>query len=71
MSKSIRSLKPDYSGTMDHANEVHHICPVCDSNIWSLKVTFDEYEIAQYFLEMECASCGTYALAPTPLDKLS
>ena len=66
---SIRQLKPDYTGTMDHENEIHHECPVCGSDIWNVKVMFEDYEIATYFLDMECASCGTYAKAPTPIDK--
>jgi hypothetical protein len=55
---------------MDYANEVLHDCPVCASNLWILKVSFEDYEISQYLLPMECAICGTYATAPTPLDKL-
>jgi hypothetical protein len=66
---SIRSLKPDYTGTMDHESEVHHECPHCESTIWNVKVTFQDYEIAQYLLDMECSICGTYAKAPTPLDR--
>ena len=69
MSKPIRQLKPDYTGTMDHADEVHHTCPVCESFVWNVKASFEDYELATYFLDMECASCGTYALAPTPSDR--
>jgi hypothetical protein len=54
---------------MEHENEVCHDCPKCESNLWNLKVSFADYEIAQYLLEMECAICGTYAKAPTPLDR--
>ena len=54
---------------MDYENEVLHECPVCESNIWNVKVCFEDYEIATYFMDMECAVCGTYAKAPTPLDK--
>lgn len=68
-SKSIRELKPDYSGSMEYADTICHECPVCGSNIWELKVTFEDYEISTYFLDMECASCGSYAQAPTPADK--
>ena len=67
--KSIRELKPDYSGSMEYENQVLHECPICESNIWNIKASFDDYEISNYFLDMECSSCGTYALAPTPLDK--
>ena len=54
---------------MDHANEVHHECPVCGSFVWNIKASFEDYEISQYFLDMDCASCGSYAKAPTPLDR--
>ena len=69
MTKPIRELKPDYTGTMEHADEVLHDCPKCESNLWLLKVSFSDYEISQYLLPMECAICGSYATAPTPLDK--
>lgn len=69
MKKSIRELKPDYTGSMDYEKEILHECPVCESNIWNIKACFDDYEIATYFLDMECSVCGTYATAPTPLDR--
>lgn len=67
--KTIRELKPDYTGTMEYEDEILHECPICESNIWNLKVAFEDYEISNYFLDMECASCGTFAKAPTPLDR--
>jgi len=67
--RSIRELKPDYTGTMDHAEEIHHDCPHCESNLWNVKVSFEDYEISAYIVQMECALCGTYALAPTLADK--
>jgi hypothetical protein len=69
MARSTRELKPDYTGTMEYAHEILHECPKCESNLWLLKVTFDDYEIASYLLEMECAICGTYGISPTPLDR--
>lgn len=69
MAKSIRALKPDYTGSMEYEDQVLHTCPICESDIWNIKATFQDYEIAQYFLDMECSSCGTYAKAPTPLDR--
>ena len=69
--KPIRTLKPNYTGSMDYAHQVHHTCPVCGSFVWNIKASFDDYELVAYFLDMECADCGTYALAPTPLDKPS
>jgi len=54
---------------MEHADEVHHDCPHCESNLWTIKASFQDYELSQYLLDMECAICGTYAKAPTPLDR--
>ena len=34
-----------------------------------VKVMFESNEIATYFLDMECANCGSVATAPTPVDK--
>ena len=69
MRRSIRELKPDYTGTMDYAEMVCHECLNCESTLWNVKVSFEDYEISQYLLDMECAVCGTYAKAPTPLDR--
>ena len=69
MARSIRELKPDYTGNMDHADEIHHECPVCESTLWNVKASFQDYELSQYLLDMECSLCGTYAKAPTPLDR--
>lgn len=68
MAKPIRQLKADYSGNLDHADEVRHEC-CCGSFVWTVKASFDDYELASYFIDMECAVCGSFAKAPTPLDK--
>ena len=68
MNLPIRQLKPDFTGDMSHADEVRHVCQ-CGSFVWLVKASFEEYEMSTYFLDMECAACGSYALAPTPLDK--
>lgn len=65
----IKDLKPsDYNSAMDLRGTPTHVC-VCGSQIFNLKVIFDNYEIATYFLDMECANCGSLATAPTPLDR--
>jgi hypothetical protein len=69
IAKGIRELKPDYSGTMAYADEVCHECPHCDSTLWNVKASFQDYEMSQYMLDMECSVCGSYAKAPTPLDR--
>lgn len=68
MSKHVTEMKPDYTQAMDIRGESTRVCP-CNCNIWNLKVVFDEdNEISMYFLDMECAECGTLATAPTPID---
>jgi hypothetical protein len=45
-----------------------HVC-ICGSKIWNIQVAFENYEIATYFLDMQCMNCGSIATAPTPLDR--
>ena len=67
--KRITDLKPDYKSAMDIRGRATTICP-CGCTIWNLKTVFDVEtgEIDMYFLDMECALCGTLATAPTPED---
>jgi len=52
---------------MDLRGTPTHLC-LCGSQIWNVKVIFSDYEIATYFLDMECVNCGSIATAPTPAD---
>lgn len=66
LAKHITEMKPDYTKAMDIRGEATTVCP-CGSEIWNLKTMFDrDGEIGMYFLDMECAECGTLATAPTP-----
>ena len=66
--KHINGLKPEnYDHAMDLRGTPTHEC-ICGCNIFNIKAIFDDYEIATYFLDMECANCGTLVTAPTPLD---
>ncbi len=63
------NLRPDnYNNSMDLRGTPTHVCP-CGCNIFNVKVIFDDYEIGTYFLDMECANCGSLATAPTPIDR--
>ena len=65
----ILNLRPEsYDNSMDIRGTPTHLCP-CGSQIWNLKVIFEDFEIATYFLDMECVSCGSVATAPTPVDR--
>jgi hypothetical protein len=66
--RDINSLRPhDYDNAMDLRGTPTHVCP-CGSIVWDLKAIFKDGEIATYFLDMECANCGSLATAPTPID---
>lgn len=68
MGNVIRLRPENYDHAMDVRGTPTHVCP-CGCNIWNVKVIFDDYEIATYFLDMECANCGSLATAPTPVDR--
>jgi hypothetical protein len=55
---------------MDLRGTPIHEC-ICGSQIFNIRAVFDNYEIATYFLDMECVECGNLATAPTPLDRES
>lgn len=64
----ILNLRPEnYDNAMDLRGTPTHVC-ACGCNIFNVKVIFNENEIATYFLDMECANCGSLATAPTPVD---
>jgi hypothetical protein len=66
---NINDLKPaNYDHAIDLRGTPTHVC-VCVCHIWNLKVIFENFEIATYFIDMECANCGSFATAPTPIDK--
>ena len=66
--EEIVNLKPEnYDNAMDLRGAPTHVCP-CGCNIFNVKVIFNDNEIATYFLDMECANCGSLATAPTPVD---
>lgn len=65
----INGMGPEnYDNSMDIRGTPTHLCP-CGCNIWNVKVVFEDFEIATYFLDMECAKCGNLATAPTLLDR--
>ena len=47
------------------------ICPNCGGELFKALISFDEesYTIGMYHLDIECFECGTFATAPTPLDR--
>jgi len=60
--------KEQQDTAMDLRGTPTHEC-ICGSQVFYLKAVFNDYEIATYFLDMECIECGSLATAPTPLDR--
>ncbi len=64
MSRPISQLKASYEEAMDIRGNPTTVC-ICGSFVWNLKVVFaEDNTIGMYFLDMECADCGTQATAP-------
>jgi len=65
---TILDFEPDPElPSFDFSGIIMHEC-ICGSDMWKIVVSFKEYEIASYMLDMECIHCGTRAKAPTPPD---
>ncbi|MDA0949742.1 MAG: hypothetical protein O3A64_03345 [Proteobacteria bacterium] len=52
----------DLRGTPTHA------C-ICGSEHFYIRAMFHNFELATYFLDMQCTECGALLTAPTPLDR--
>lgn len=46
-----------------------HACPNCGYKVFKIMAIFDDYDIAVWFTDGECAECGTLVTVPTPVDK--
>jgi hypothetical protein len=56
----------DYSSSMDLRGEsIGDIC-LCGSELFIALVSFDQGELSFYFLDGECASCGSMVTLPYP-----
>ena len=66
-SRDIRELLHlvDYSKSMDLRGEPTEVC-VCGCEIFVMLGGFVDGEIAFYFLDAECASCGSMVTLPAP-----
>ena len=68
-STPVSEWKPDYSKSYgDLRGTPSHAC-VCGCEVLNIKAIFTEGEISFYFLDAECAKCGTKLTAPTPVDE--
>ncbi len=68
--KDIRDLlhKNDYSNAMDlRGVPIGDVC-VCGSEVFIALIAFQKKEICFYFLDGECAECGSMVTLPFPGD---
>lgn len=65
--RDIRELfhLADYSRSMDLRGEPTEVC-VCGCDIFVMLGGFVDGEMAFYFVDAECASCGSMVTLPTP-----
>jgi hypothetical protein len=69
-SKDIRELlrRVDYSKAMDlRDTPIGDIC-VCGCEVFVMLGGFVDGEVSFYFLDGECASCGSMVTLPTPKE---
>jgi len=70
-SKDIRELlrRVDYSKAMDlRDTPIGDIC-VCGCEVFVMLGGFIDGEVSFYFLDGECASCGSMVTLPTPKEE--
>jgi len=65
--KNIIDCVPDLTQAVDYRPMITHEC-VCGSALFRVICSFENHEIATYFLDMECIICGSRYNAPTLVD---
>ena len=65
--KNILDCMPDLTLAVDYRPMTTHEC-VCGSPLFRVICSFEDNEIAMYFLDMECIACGSRYNAPTLAD---
>ena len=58
----------NYTKAMDLRGEPTEVC-VCGCDVFHMLAGFVEGKIAFYFIDAECASCGSMLTLPTPTEE--
>jgi hypothetical protein len=45
-----------------------HECPVCQSRLFKVYAMFEDYDIALWGVDAECAECEAKVTVPCPVD---
>lgn len=67
LSKNKYSLPPIQASDLRDVGPTHQC--VCGCTVFLTYVQFENYEIAWYALDVECANCGNLLKAPCPVDR--
>jgi hypothetical protein len=54
---------------MDARGIPTHACPQCGCTEFLIRATFQDCEIAGYYVNGTCFECGSNVTVPTPLDR--
>jgi hypothetical protein len=57
----------DLSG-IDFRGIPTHECPVCQCRLFRIYASFEDYDIALWGVDAECAECGALVTVPCPVD---
>lgn len=53
---------------IDQRGVPSHVCLSCGGNVLVVRAVFEDYAVAAWFLDAECACCGAPMTAPCPAD---
>jgi hypothetical protein len=53
---------------IDQRGVPSHVCLSCGGNVLVVRAVFEDYAVAAWFLDAECACCGAPMTAPCPSD---
>jgi hypothetical protein len=71
--KSLRRRSKELSlssdvGLIDQRGIPTHACLNCGSNVFIIQAVFEDYDIAGWYIDGSCSSCGSPLTVPCPVD---
>ena len=65
---SHRPHPPARELLLDQRGIPTHACLACGCNVFVIHATFEDYDIAGWYLDGTCSCCGSPLTAPCPVD---
>jgi|APGre2960657404_1045060.scaffolds.fasta_scaffold00165_28 hypothetical protein len=71
--KPVTEIKPKSLDAAIDLRDEDNPCSVCvcGADLWIVYAKFDEGGMSAYFLDIQCANCGSMATAPTPKEDVA